>query len=109
MARLMQVGERLHNHTIGLHEPLRVLRFCSAAPTPHAKPCHDTVRYLIGSSQSYDCGVSTTHLFRSAEQCEEWMERHPHGEPAGGIPDPTIIYDPSSSGMSPYNSPNFMK
>jgi len=44
MARLMQVGERLHNYTIGLLEPLRAFRFCSAAPAPHAKPCHDTVR-----------------------------------------------------------------
>ena len=42
MARLMQVGERLHNHTIGLLEPLRAFRFCSAAPAPHAKPCHDS-------------------------------------------------------------------
>ena len=25
----MQVGERLHNHTIGLHEPLCAFRFCS--------------------------------------------------------------------------------
>jgi hypothetical protein len=42
MVRLMQVGERLHNHTIGLLEPLRAFRFCSVAPAPHAKPCHDT-------------------------------------------------------------------
>src|SRR6516162_3905822 len=42
MARLMQVGEHLHNHTIGLHEPLCALRFCSAAPAPHAKPRHGT-------------------------------------------------------------------
>jgi hypothetical protein len=37
MARLMQVGERLHDHTIGLHEPLCAFRFCSAAPAPHPK------------------------------------------------------------------------
>jgi hypothetical protein len=43
MARLMQVGERLHNHTIGWLEPLRALRFCSAAPAPQAKPCHGNV------------------------------------------------------------------
>src|SRR6516164_9267438 len=42
MVRLMQVGERLHNYTIGLLEPPRAFRFCSAAPAPHAKPCHDT-------------------------------------------------------------------
>src|SRR6516225_6840134 len=42
MARLMQVGERLHNYTIGLLEPPRAFRFCSAAPAPHATPCHDT-------------------------------------------------------------------
>jgi hypothetical protein len=40
MARLMQVGECLHNHTIGLHEPLCAFRFCSPAPAPHAKPRH---------------------------------------------------------------------
>src|SRR6516164_9404499 len=38
----MQVGERLDNHTIGLLELLRSFRFCSTAPAPHAKPCHDT-------------------------------------------------------------------
>ena len=38
----MQVGECLHHHTIGLLELLRAFRFCSAAPAPHAKPCHDT-------------------------------------------------------------------
>jgi hypothetical protein len=32
MARLMQVGECLYHHTIGLLEPLRAFRFCSAAP-----------------------------------------------------------------------------
>jgi hypothetical protein len=42
MARLMQVGERLHDHTIGLREPLCALRFCSPAPAPQAKPCHGT-------------------------------------------------------------------
>src|SRR6516225_1824545 len=42
MVRLMQVGERLHNYTISLLEPPRAFRFCSAAPAPHAKPCHDT-------------------------------------------------------------------
>src|SRR6516164_7962299 len=41
MARLMQVGECLHHHTIGLLESLRAFRVCSAAPAPHAKPCHD--------------------------------------------------------------------
>src|SRR5690349_5197069 len=38
----MQVGECLHHHTIGLLELLRAFRFCSAAPAPHTKPCHDT-------------------------------------------------------------------
>jgi hypothetical protein len=42
MARLMQVGERLHNHTIGLHKPLCAFRFARAAAAPHAKPCHGT-------------------------------------------------------------------
>jgi hypothetical protein len=41
MARLMQVGECLYHHTLGLLEPPRAFRFCSAAPAPHAKPCHD--------------------------------------------------------------------
>src|SRR6516225_11493760 len=50
MARLMQVGEHLHNHTIGLHEPLRAFRFCSGAPAPHAKPCHATFLDLNSSS-----------------------------------------------------------
>jgi hypothetical protein len=40
MARLMQLGEDLQNRTIGLLEPLCALRFCSAAPAPHAKPRH---------------------------------------------------------------------
>jgi hypothetical protein len=38
----MQVGECLDHHTIGLLEPLRAFRFRSAAPAPHATPCHDT-------------------------------------------------------------------
>src|SRR6516162_950170 len=43
MARLVQVGERLHNDAIGLLESLHASWFCSAAPAPHAKPCHDTL------------------------------------------------------------------
>jgi hypothetical protein len=39
----MQVGERLHNYTIGLLEPLRAFRFYSAASAPRAKPCHGSV------------------------------------------------------------------
>src|SRR5262249_51379288 len=42
-ARLMQVGECLHHYTIGLLEPRRAFRFCSAAPAPHAKPRHGTI------------------------------------------------------------------
>jgi hypothetical protein len=42
LARLMQFGERLHNHTIGLHELLCAFRFARAAAAPHAKPCHGT-------------------------------------------------------------------
>jgi hypothetical protein len=41
-ARLMQVDECLHHYTIGLPEPPRAFRFCSAAPAPHAKPRHGT-------------------------------------------------------------------
>ena len=47
----MQVGERLHNHTIGWLEPLRAFRFCSGAPAPHSKPRHDSfyldLKFLI--------------------------------------------------------------
>jgi len=51
MARLMQVGERLDNHTISLLEPLRAFRFCSGTPVPHSKPRHDSfyldLKFLI--------------------------------------------------------------
>ena len=36
------VRECLHHPMIGSLELLRAFRFCSAAPAPHAKPCHDT-------------------------------------------------------------------
>jgi len=46
MARLMQVGERLHNHTIGLHEPLRVLR-CGGSHSPRqTMPWHVPSNFL---------------------------------------------------------------
>ena len=79
-ARLMQVGECLHHHTIGLLEPLRAFRFCSAAPAPHAKPCHDTFVPLssVSTSSSQRCsqaiasarrqGAATEQL--SGERCE---------------------------------------
>jgi len=47
MARLMQVGERLHNHTISLLEPLRAFRFCSGAPASHSKPRHDSLPFYL--------------------------------------------------------------
>src|SRR5262249_31361866 len=46
MARPMQVGERLHNHTIGLHEPLRAFRFCSAAPAAQTMPSNVPSNFL---------------------------------------------------------------
>src|SRR6516164_8327539 len=60
MARLMQVGECLYHHTIGLLEPLRAFRFCSAAPAPHAKPCHVLCHFprsqlLISALQPSHC------------------------------------------------------
>src|ERR1700746_459433 len=58
----MQVGECLHHHTIGLLELLRAFRFRSAAPAPHAKPCHDTsgstfldLNFLISAMQPRKC------------------------------------------------------
>jgi hypothetical protein len=73
MARLMQVGERLHNHTIGWLELLRAFGFCSAAPAPHAKPCHDTSVQLSSTltSSSQNCSkpiASALHQNAATEQ-----------------------------------------
>jgi hypothetical protein len=68
MARLMQVGERLNNHAIGFHEPLRTL-FYSAAPAPHAKPCHGT--FLPTAS------ILTSSLQSSGRQLPQGSTRAP--------------------------------
>jgi hypothetical protein len=68
MARLMQVGEHLHNHTIGLHEPLRAFRFCSGAPAPHAKPCHATFLDLNSSSQRCSQAIASARRQSAATE-----------------------------------------
>src|SRR5262249_18406111 len=71
----MQVGECLHHHTIGLLELLRAFRFCSAAPAPHAKPCHDTsvhsldLDVLISELQQTNClSAPPEHRDRTTER-----------------------------------------
>ena len=82
MARLVQVGERLHNDAIGLLESLHASRFCSAAPAPHAKPCHDTLfptfLDLDFSSQIYSrthC-ASAPHQSAATEQLSSQQCKH---------------------------------
>jgi hypothetical protein len=80
----MQVGERLDNHTISLLEPLRAFRFCSGAPAPHSKPCHDTSVQLSSTltSSPQSCSkpiasalnqnAATEQL--SSERCEHFSQ-----------------------------------
>ena len=88
MARLMQVGERLHHHTIGKLEPLRALRFCSAAPTPHAKPCH--VLFHFPRSQLLISALQPSHasaLRQSAATEQLSGERPKHLSQMTEMPD----------------------
>src|SRR5215469_2463502 len=81
MARLMQVGECLHHHTIGLLEPLRAFRVCSAAPAPHAKPCHATFLDLNSSSQRCSQAIASARRQSAAteqlsgERCEHLSQK----------------------------------
>jgi len=68
MARLMQVGECLHHHTIGLLGPLRAFRFCSAAPAPHAKPGHATFLDLNSSSQRCSQAIASARRQSAATE-----------------------------------------
>src|SRR5215831_12549768 len=73
MARLTQVGEGLQHHTIGLLEPLLAFRFCSAAPTPHAKPRHDTFvpLFSISTSSSQRCSQAIASARRQSAATEQ--------------------------------------
>src|SRR5262252_1244427 len=90
MARLMQVGEGLHHHTIGFLEPLRAFRFCSAAPAPHAKPCHDTFVPLssISTPSSQRCSQASASARRQSAATEQLSgERCKHLSQMTEMPD----------------------
>src|SRR5215472_11101233 len=77
MARLMQVGEGLHYHTIGLLEPLRAFRFCSAAPAPHAKPRHDTFVPLSSISTSSSQQLQPSHCLSASPERRDRTTEQP--------------------------------
>jgi len=109
MARLMQVGERLHNYTIGLLEPLRAFRFCSAAPAPHAKPCHDTVRSTF---LDFDVLISqlqpnASALYQSAATEQLSSERCEHLSQMTEMPNDGRAVRPAMSRIQSIARPNF--